>query len=60
MAVFFGKTRTDVWIRFMRFERFAGDPKNVAKIHKSAIANLKPELLDDFGALYNFFLNGVV
>lgn len=56
----FGKTRTDVWLRYMRFERYAGEPKNVAKLHENALATLKPELLDDFSALYNFFSNGVV
>lgn len=44
----------------MRFERYAGEPKNVAKLHENALATLKPELLDDFSALYNFFSNGVV
>lgn len=56
----FGKSRTDVWLRYMRFERFAGEPKNVNNLHKLALATLKPELLDDFSALFLFFSNGVV
>lgn len=60
LILYFGKTRTDVWLRYMRFERFAGEPKNVSKLHKNALATLNAELLDDFSALYNFFSNGVV
>ena len=60
MKTNFGKTRTDVWLRYMRFERYAGLPKNIDTLHKDALATLKPELLDDFSALYNFFDNGVV
>ncbi|XP_055310345.1 U3 small nucleolar RNA-associated protein 6 homolog [Sitodiplosis mosellana] len=56
----FGKTRTDVWLRYMRFERNVGEPKNVGRLHKSALATLKPELLDEFSAMYNFFSNGDV
>ncbi|XP_031627058.1 U3 small nucleolar RNA-associated protein 6 homolog [Contarinia nasturtii] len=56
----FGKSRADVWLRYMRFERNAGEPKNVSKLHKTALATLNPELLDDFSAQYNFFSNGVV
>lgn len=56
----FGKTRTDVWLRYMRFERYAGIPKNNDALYKEALTTLKPELLDDFNALYNFFHNGVV
>lgn len=56
----FGKSRTDVWLRYMRFERHAGEPKNVSDLHKKALNTLKTELLDDFSALYNFFVNGVV
>lgn len=56
----FGKTRTDVWLRYMRFERYAGEPKNVSRLHDDAVAKLNPELLDDFAALFNFFSNGVV
>lgn len=57
---YFGKTRTDVWLRYMRFERYKGEPKNIPNLHKTALATLQPDLLDDFGALYNFFSNGVV
>lgn len=60
MILNFGSTRTDVWLRYMRYERYAGEPKNVSDLHKRALKTLKPELLDDFSALYNFFSNGVV
>lgn len=56
----FGKSRTDVWLRYMQFERHAGEPKNVANLHKRALITLNSDLLDDFSALYNFFSNGVV
>lgn len=56
----FGKTRTDVWLRYMRYERYVGEPKNISLLHQRALSTLNPELLDDFSALYNFFSNGVV
>lgn len=57
---YFGATRTDVWLRYMRFERNVGEPKNVGRLHAKAVNSLKIDLLDDFSALYNFFSNGVV
>lgn len=51
----FGKTRPEVWIRSMSFERDAGDPKNISKLHKNALDTLKPELLDEFSAVYIAF-----
>lgn len=56
----FGKVRTDVWLRFMRFERSVGEPKNVSKLYENALATLNPELLEDFLSLHNLFINGVV
>lgn len=44
----------------MRFERNVGDAENVSRLHKRALATLKPELLDDFSAMYNFFSIGDV
>lgn len=43
-----------------RYERYAGEPKNVTELHRRALKALKPELLDNFSSLYNFFSNGVV
>lgn len=61
MMVFnFGKTRADVWLRFMRFERNVGDPKNVSRLHKNALERLNPDMLNDFSAQYNFFSNGTI
>lgn len=51
----FGASRTDVWVRYMRFERDTGDPLNVSKLHQRAQMSLKAHLKDDFNALYNFF-----
>lgn len=56
----FGKTRTDVWLRYMRYERSVGTPKNVMGLHQRALETLNPKLLNDFSAQYNFFTNGVV
>lgn len=56
----FGKVRTDVWLRYMRFERNAGEPKNVSRLYENALATLNPEHLNDFTTMYNFFANGVV
>lgn len=56
----FGKTRTDVWLRYMKFERSVGEPKNVAKLYDAALATLNPDLLEDFLTLHNLFVNGVV
>lgn len=55
----FGKIRTDVWLRYMRFERFAGDPTNVSELHKNALATLNRELLDEYRMLYKSFCNEV-
>lgn len=60
MILNFGKVRTDVWLRYMRFERNVGEPKNVSRLHQNALATLNPDLLDDFSAQYNFFSNGTV
>lgn len=56
----FGKTRTDVWLRYMKFERSVGEPKNVSRLYKNAMSTLNPDLLQDFLSLYNLFINGVV
>lgn len=54
----FGKIRTDVWLRYIRFERDVGDPKNVGRLYQTALAALNPDLLDEFSRQYNLFLNG--
>lgn len=60
LVTHFGRHRTDVWLRFMKFERSFGDPKDVGKIYDRALINLDPELQDDFQSLHNLFINGVV
>lgn len=54
----FGKIRADVWLRYIRFERDVGDPKNVGRLYQTALAALNPDLLDEFSRQYNLFLNG--
>lgn len=56
----FGKEKTDVWLRYMRFERTVGEPKNVSKLYDQATNVLKPELLEDFQSLHNLLISGVV
>lgn len=56
----FGKVRTDVWLRYMQFERYSGEPKNISNLYVTALNALNEELKEDFTALYNFFSNGVV
>ena len=56
----FGKARTDVWLRYMQFERYSGEPKNISNLYVTAMNALNDELKEDFSALYNFFSNGVV
>lgn len=56
----FGKVKTDVWLRYMQFERFSGEPKNISNLYVTAMNTLNEELKEDFTALYNFFSNGVV
>lgn len=56
----FGRQRTDVWLRYMKFERSFGEPKNVSKIYEKAMQRLNTELIDDFLSLHNLFINGVV
>ncbi|XP_031620644.1 U3 small nucleolar RNA-associated protein 6 homolog [Contarinia nasturtii] len=58
MTFNFGKTRPDVWLRYMRFERNVGEAKNVSRLHQRAISSLKSEFLDQFSAMFNFFSNG--
>lgn len=60
MVMNFGKVKTDVWLRYMRFEMTAGDVKNIAKLNERAMAILNPELVEDFSSLYNLFMNSLV
>lgn len=60
LVLSFGETRTDVWLRYMKFERTAGEPKNVSKLYEKALATLNQNLLQDFQSLYNLLINNVV
>ncbi|XP_037931962.1 U3 small nucleolar RNA-associated protein 6 homolog [Teleopsis dalmanni] len=52
-AVFyFGKTNTQVWIDFIKFEREHGEPKNVSTLYDRAKNTLETELVDNFISEY--------
>lgn len=60
MVMNFGNVKTDVWLRYMRFEMTAGDVKNIGKLNERAMTLLNPELVEDFTSLYNLFINSLV
>ncbi|XP_055913455.1 U3 small nucleolar RNA-associated protein 6 homolog [Eupeodes corollae] len=44
----FGKTRTDVWIDYIKFERDQGEPKRVSSLCERAKITLMPLFVDNF------------
>lgn len=60
MVTIFGNNRTDVWLRYMKFERSFGEPKNVSKLYEKAMNRLEKEYHKDFLTLHNLFISGVV
>lgn len=56
----FGETQSEVWLRYMKFERTVGEPKNVSHLYDQAISKLKPDLHDDFLSLHSLLINEIV
>uniref|UniRef100_A0A1B0GGJ7 U3 small nucleolar RNA-associated protein 6 homolog C-terminal domain-containing protein n=1 Tax=Glossina morsitans morsitans TaxID=37546 RepID=A0A1B0GGJ7_GLOMM len=45
---YFGKTNSQVWIDYIKFERDQGDPKNMAHLYERAKSTLDKQLVDNF------------
>ncbi|XP_014222248.1 U3 small nucleolar RNA-associated protein 6 homolog [Trichogramma pretiosum] len=54
MTVWFGKYRTDIWLKYLQFEMKHGkEPKRIASIYNSAKINLRQKLVDKFEVAYS-------
>nr|CAD7198158.1 unnamed protein product [Timema douglasi] len=55
----FGKTNTDIWMEYVKFEHIRGDAKNVSNLYLRAIKTLEPMQTDSFISEFNLLKTGL-
>ncbi|XP_063228189.1 U3 small nucleolar RNA-associated protein 6 homolog [Bacillus rossius redtenbacheri] len=55
----FGKTNTDVWLQYVKFEHEHGEEKCVSELYWRAVKTLEPSHTDTFISEFNFLRTGL-
>ncbi|XP_069701593.1 U3 small nucleolar RNA-associated protein 6 homolog [Periplaneta americana] len=55
----FGKTNTEVWMEYVKFEQKKGDAQKVTDIYMRAVKNLDPEFTDTFISEFSLVKTGM-